>query len=147
MFCCPPSSTEQYIVDQDTENQDGERHQQVKMYAFGASSRRGAGRGAMATPVVGNGESVAARHTRIERHLDQGYSRYVTYLEVSRKHSPDRSFSSAFRSTNAVAGLFHDPDISLQSRRWILVSPRDAAFRHNHGIERPEHNPLVLESL
>jgi len=55
--------------------------------------------------------------------------------------------SAVFRLTQAAARLFHNPDISLQSSRWILVPPGDASFRHNDGIERPKHDALVLQSL
>jgi hypothetical protein len=66
----------------------------------------------MATPVVGDGEGVAAGHTGIERHLDQSYSRYVTYLAVSQKLSRI-IFLLRFRLTDTAAGVFDDPDISL----------------------------------
>jgi hypothetical protein len=77
----------EYIVDHDAENQRGGGHEQVKHYILDASLGPNGGRRAMATPVVGDGEGVAAGHTRIERHLSQGYSRYVTYLAVSREPS------------------------------------------------------------
>jgi hypothetical protein len=81
----PPPSTEEYQINQDRENQRGEGYEQVQLDAFDSPLRPKRGRRAVATPVVGNGEGVAAGHTRFERHLDQATAANATSLAASRK--------------------------------------------------------------
>ncbi len=48
-------------------------------------------------------------------------------------------------STDAPADLQDDLHIRFQGSRLILAPPCDAAFRPDRGIERPQHDILVLE--
>jgi hypothetical protein len=69
------ASLEEYIIDEENDPHGSENGEPMEGHAFDAFGRRCASGKTVTAPMIGDAESVTARHTRFERHPEGRYSR------------------------------------------------------------------------